>query len=435
MNMKTPKIAIIGLGYVGLPLAVEFAKKYQVIGFDINQTRVDELKQNKDHTLETSTEDLASVNLSSLEKLKNNATGLWLTTTLDELKDANFYVVTVPTPVDKNHRPDLTPLYKASQSVGKILNKGDIVVYESTVYPGATEEDCMPYLEQNSGLKFNKDFYLGYSPERINPGDKEHTVTKILKVTSGSTPEIADYVDEVYRSIIVAGTHKASSIKVAEAAKVIENAQRDVNIAFVNELSKIFRLMNIDTNDVLEAAGTKWNFLPFRPGLVGGHCIGVDPYYLAHKAVELGYNPEIILAGRRLNDSMGPYVAQETIKLMIKKGISVSNSNILVLGITFKEDCPDIRNTRAIDIIRELESYSVNVDVFDPWASADEVEREYGIHLTTEKESLKNNYDAVILAVSHKEFKELDLSQFVNGKHVLFDVKSILDKENIDSRL
>ena len=433
--MKTPKIAIIGLGYVGLPLAVEFAKKYQVIGFDINQTRVDELKQNKDHTLETSTEDLASVNLSSLEKLKNNATGLWLTTTLDELKDANFYVVTVPTPVDKNHRPDLTPLYKASQSVGKILNKGDIVVYESTVYPGATEEDCMPYLEQNSGLKFNKDFYLGYSPERINPGDKEHTVTKILKVTSGSTPEIADYVDEVYRSIIVAGTHKASSIKVAEAAKVIENAQRDVNIAFVNELSKIFRLMNIDTNDVLEAAGTKWNFLPFRPGLVGGHCIGVDPYYLAHKAVELGYNPEIILAGRRLNDSMGPYVAQETIKLMIKKGISVSNSNILVLGITFKEDCPDIRNTRAIDIIRELESYSVNVDVFDPWASADEVEREYGIHLTTEKESLKNNYDAVILAVSHKEFKELDLSQFVNGKHVLFDVKSILDKKNIDSRL
>ncbi len=315
------------------------------------------------------------------------------------------------------------------------MSKNDIVVYESTVYPGATEEDCMPFLEQNSGLKFNKDFYLGYSPERINPGDKEHTVTKILKVTSGSTPEIAEYVDEVYRSIIVAGTHKASSIKVAEAAKVIENAQRDVNIAFVNELSKIFRLMDIDTNDVLEAAGTKWNFLPFRPGLVGGHCIGVDPYYLAHKAVELGYNPEIILAGRRLNDSMGPYVAQETIKLMIKKGISVSNSNILVLGITFKEDCPDIRNTRAIDIIRELESYSVNVDIFDPWASAEEVKNEYGVDLTTEKEDLKNNYDAVILAVSHKEFKQLDLSQFVNGKHVKFDVKSILDKKNIDSRL
>ncbi len=435
MNMKTPKIAIIGLGYVGLPLAVEFAKKYQVVGFDINQARVDELKQNKDHTLETSSEDLESVNLSSFDELKNNATGLWLTTNLDELKDSNFYVVTVPTPVDKNHRPDLTPLYKASQSIGKILSKGDVVVYESTVYPGATEEDCMPFLEKNSGLKFNKDFYLGYSPERINPGDKEHTVTKILKVTSGSTPEIADYVDEVYRSIIVAGTHKASSIKVAEAAKVIENAQRDVNIAFVNELSKIFRLMDIDTNDVLEAAGTKWNFLPFRPGLVGGHCIGVDPYYLAHKAVELGYNPEIILAGRRLNDSMGPYVAQETIKLMIKKGISVSNSNILVLGITFKEDCPDIRNTRAIDIIRELESYSVNVDVFDPWASAEEVKYEYGVNLTTEKENLKNNYDAVILAVSHKEFKELDLSQFVSGNHVKFDVKSILDKESIDSRL
>ncbi len=433
--MKTPKIAIVGLGYVGLPLAVEFAKKYQVVGFDINQPRVDELKQNKDHTLETSPEDLESVNLSSFEELKNNSTGLWLTTDLQELKDANFYVVTVPTPVDKNHRPDLTPLYKASESIGKILSKNDIVVYESTVYPGATEEDCMPYLEQNSGLKFNKDFYLGYSPERINPGDKEHTVTKILKVTSGSTPEIAEYVDEVYRSIIVAGTHKASSIKVAEAAKVIENAQRDVNIAFVNELSKIFRLMDIDTNDVLEAAGTKWNFLPFRPGLVGGHCIGVDPYYLAHKAVELGYNPEIILAGRRLNDSMGPYVAQETIKLMIKKGISVSNSNILVLGITFKEDCPDIRNTRAIDIIRELESYSVNVDIFDPWASAEEVKNEYGVDLTTEKEDLKNNYDAVILAVSHKEFKQLDLSQFVNGKHVKFDVKSILDKKNIDSRL
>ncbi len=433
--MKTPKIAIIGLGYVGLPLAVEFAKKYQVIGFDINKVRVDELKNNKDHTLETSSEDLKSVNLSSLEELKNGPTGLWLTTDLDELNDANFYVVTVPTPVDKNHRPDLTPLYKASESVGKILSKGDIVVYESTVYPGATEEDCMPYLEKNSGLKFNKDFYLGYSPERINPGDKEHTVTKILKITSGSTPEIADYVDEVYKSIIVAGTHKAPSIKVAEAAKVIENAQRDVNIAFVNELSKIFRLMDIDTNDVLEAAGTKWNFLPFRPGLVGGHCIGVDPYYLAHKAVELGYNPEIILSGRRLNDSMGPYVAQETIKLMIKKGISVNNSNILVLGITFKEDCPDIRNTRAIDIIEELKSYSANVCVYDPWASIEEVKHEYGIEIKTKKESLKNNYDAVILAVSHKEFKELDINNYVNGNYVIFDVKSILDKESIDSRL
>jgi UDP-N-acetyl-D-galactosamine dehydrogenase len=321
---------------VGLPLAVEFAKKYQVIGFDINRSRVEELKNNKDHTLETSSDELKSVNVNALESLQNAETGLWLTCELDEIKNANFYVVTVPTPVDKNNRPDLTPLYKASESVGKILKKEDVVVYESTVFPGATEDECMPILEKFSGLKFNKGFYLGYSPERINPGDKEHTVTKILKITSGSTAEIADYVDEVYRSIIIAGTHKAASIKVAEAAKVIENAQRDVNIAFVNELSKIFRLMQIDTNDVLEAAGTKWNFLPFRPGLVGGHCIGVDPYYLAHKAMELGYNPEIILSGRRLNDSMGPYVAQETIKLMIKKGIRVNNSNVLVLGITFK---------------------------------------------------------------------------------------------------
>jgi len=433
--MKTPKIAIIGLGYVGLPLAVEFAKKYQVIGFDINQPRVDELKQNKDHTLETSSEELKLVNLSSLKELKENSTGLWLTTDLDELKDANFYIVTVPTPVDKNHRPDLTPLYKASESIGKILSKGDIVVYESTVYPGATEEDCMPFLEKYSGLKFNKDFYLGYSPERINPGDKEHTVTKILKVTSGSTPEIADYVDEIYKSIIVAGTHKAPSIKVAEAAKVIENAQRDVNIAFVNELSKIFRLMEIDTNDVLEAAGTKWNFLPFRPGLVGGHCIGVDPYYLAHKAMELGYNPEIILSGRRLNDSMGPYVSQETIKLMIKKGINVNDSNILVLGITFKEDCPDIRNSRAIDIIEEFKSFSVNVDVFDPWATAEEVKNAYGIDLISSKKDIKIKYDAVVLAVSHKEFLSIDLKEFVKDNHVVFDVKSVLSKELTDSRL
>ncbi|MCF6222332.1 MAG: nucleotide sugar dehydrogenase [Flavobacteriaceae bacterium] len=433
--MKNTKIAIIGLGYVGLPLAVEFAKKYQVVGFDINQTRVDALKNNKDHTLETSSDELKSVNVDALESLQKNKRGLWLTCKLEEIKDANFYVVTVPTPVDKNNRPDLTPLYKASESVGKILKSDDVVVYESTVFPGATEDECMPILEKFSGLKFNKDFYLGYSPERINPGDKEHTVTKILKITSGSTPEIADYVDEVYKSIIVAGTYKAATIKVAEAAKVIENAQRDVNIAFVNELSKIFRLMNIDTNDVLEAAGTKWNFLPFRPGLVGGHCIGVDPYYLAHKAMELGYNPEIILSGRRLNDSMGPYVAQETIKLMIRKGIAVNNSNILVLGITFKEDCPDIRNTRAIDIIKELKSYSVNVDVYDPWASAEEVKHEYNIDITSAKENLKNNYDAIILAVSHKEFLKLDLDQFVNGTHVKFDVKSILSKDIIDSRL
>ncbi len=433
--MENIKIAIIGLGYVGLPLAVEFAKKFQVVGFDINKTRVEELKNNKDHTLETSSEELKEVNVSSLKVLQNADKGLWITDNLDEIAAANFYVVTVPTPVDKNNRPDLTPLYKASESVGKILKKGDIVVYESTVYPGATEEECMPILEKFSGLKFNKDFYLGYSPERINPGDKEHTVTKILKVTSGSTPEIAEKIDKIYKSIIIAGTHLAPTIKVAEAAKVIENSQRDVNIAFVNELSKIFRLMNIDTNDVLEAAGTKWNFLPFRPGLVGGHCIGVDPYYLAHKAMELGYNPEIILSGRRLNDSMGPYVAQETIKLMIKKGINVNGSNILVLGITFKEDCPDIRNSRAIDIIDELKSYSVNVDVFDPWASKEEVKNEYGIDLITDKKNIKTVYDGVILAVSHKEFLKIDLNDFVNGKHVTFDVKSVLTKEMTDSRL
>ena len=433
--MKDTKIAIIGLGYVGLPLAVEFAKKYQVIGFDINLARVDELKNNEDHTLETSSDDLKSVNVNSLETLQSASTGLWLTCDLNEIKSANFYVVTVPTPVDKNNRPDLTPLYKASESVGKILKKEDIVVYESTVFPGATEDECMPILEKFSGLKFNEDFYLGYSPERINPGDKEHTVTKILKVTSGSTPEIAKKIDDIYKTIIVAGTHLAPCIKVAEAAKVIENSQRDVNIAFVNELSKIFRLMGIDTNDVLEAAGTKWNFLPFRPGLVGGHCIGVDPYYLAHKAMELGYNPEIILSGRRLNDSMGPYVSQETIKLMIKKGINVNDSNILVLGITFKEDCPDIRNSRAIDIIEEFKSFSVNVDVFDPWATAEEVKNAYGLNLISNKKDIKIKYDAVVLAVSHKEFLSIDLKEFVKDNHIVFDVKSVLSKELTDSRL
>jgi UDP-N-acetyl-D-galactosamine dehydrogenase len=433
--MENIKIAIIGLGYVGLPLAVEFAKKYQVIGFDINLERVEELKNNEDHTLETTSEELKSVNVSSLEILQNNSKGLWITCKLDEIKDANFYVVTVPTPIDNSNRPDLTPLYKASESVGRILNKNDIVVYESTVFPGATEEECMPILEKFSGLKYNKDFYLGYSPERINPGDKEHTVTKILKVTSGSTPEIAKKIDDIYKSIITAGTHLAPSIKVAEAAKVIENSQRDVNIAFVNELSRIFRLMGIDTSEVLDAAGTKWNFLPFKPGLVGGHCIGVDPYYLAHKAIQLGYNPEIILAGRRLNDSMGPYVAKQTIKLMIKKGIAISESNILVLGITFKEDCPDIRNSRAIDIINEIKSYEVKVDVFDPWASAKEVEHEYGINLITNKNELKIKYDAIILAVSHKEFIKIDLKKYVKPNHVTFDVKSILSKELTDSRL
>jgi UDP-N-acetyl-D-galactosamine dehydrogenase len=433
--MKNPKIAIIGLGYVGLPLAVEFAKKYQVVGFDINKERVDELKSNQDHTLETSPEELKSVNVDSLKSVEDSKKGLWLTCNLNELEDSNFYIVTVPTPIDKSNRPDLTPLYKASESVGKVLKKDDIVVYESTVFPGATEEECIPILEKISGLTFNKDFFAGYSPERINPGDKLHTVTKILKVTSGSTPEIAIIVDNIYKSIIVAGTHLAPSIKVAEAAKVIENSQRDVNIAFVNELSKIFRLMDIDTTEVLAAAGTKWNFLPFKPGLVGGHCIGVDPYYLAQKAMELGYNPEIILAGRRLNDSMGAFVAQEVIKLMIKRSININNSNVLIMGITFKEDCPDIRNSRVIDIIEEFNSYNVNVDVYDPWANAVHVKSEYGVDLIKDAKKVEKKYDGLVLAVSHKEFIGMNLNDFVVENHVKFDVKSVLPKHEIDSRL
>ncbi|RPD91710.1 nucleotide sugar dehydrogenase [Aureibaculum marinum] len=433
--MKETKIAIIGLGYVGLPLAVEFAKKYQVVGFDINTKRIEELRSNNDFTLETSSEELEGVNVSSYETLKASKTGLWLTDELSELESANFYIVTVPTPVDKGNRPDLTPLFKASETVGKVLSKDDVVVYESTVFPGATEDECIPILEKVSGLTFNKDFYAGYSPERINPGDKLHTVTKILKVTSGSTPEIATYIDTVYKSIITAGTHLAPSIKVAEAAKVIENSQRDVNIAFVNELSKIFRLMDIDTLDVLEAAGTKWNFLPFRPGLVGGHCIGVDPYYLAQKAMELGYNPEIILAGRRLNDSMGPFVAQESVKMMIKKGISIKDSNVLVMGITFKEDCPDIRNSRAIDIIDELKSFEVQVDVFDPWATKEEVKHEYGIDLICKESDIKKKYDGVVIAVSHKEFKTMAIEDFCAKDHIIFDVKATLPKEKSNSRL
>ena len=433
--MENTKIAIIGLGYVGLPLAVEFAKLYQVVGFDINTQRVNELRSNLDVTLETTSEELEAVNLKSAEALDKAEVGLWISDDLSDIVNSNFYVVTVPTPVDKNNRPDLTPLYKASETVGAVLDKDNIVVYESTVFPGATEDECRPILEKVSGLTYNKDFYLGYSPEGINHGDKEHTVTKILKVTAGSTPEIAKKVDDIYKTIIKAGTHLAPCIKVAEAAKVIENSQRDINIAFVNELSKIFRLMNIDTNDVLEAAGTKWNFLPFRPGLVEGHCIGVDPYYLAHKAMQLGYNPEIILSGRRLNDSMGPYVAQESIKLMIKKGIKINGSNILVLGITFKEDCPDIRNSRAIDIIRELESYSVQVDVFDPWASKEEVKHEYGIDLITDEKEINKKYDGLILAVSHKEFLSFDMNKFMNATQVTFDVKSILSKGVADSRL
>ena len=433
--MKNTKIAIIGLGYVGLPLAVEFGKKYQVVGFDINVQRIKELRKNEDVTLETDASELEEVNVSSLDDLESSKTGLWITDNLSEIESSNFYIITVPTPVDKNNRPDLTPLYKASESVGKVLKKEDVVVYESTVFPGATEDECVPILEKVSGLKFNKDFYVGYSPERINPGDKEHTVTKILKVTSGSTPEIAKYIDETYKSIIVAGTHLAPSIKVAEAAKVIENSQRDINIAFVNELSKIFRLMDIDTNEVLEAAGTKWNFLPFKPGLVGGHCIGVDPYYLAQKAMELGYNPEIILAGRRLNDSMGPFVSQETVKMMIKKGIPIKDANVLVLGITFKEDCPDIRNSRAIDIVRELETYNVNVDVYDPWATVSAVKHEYGIDLLSSKNDITKKYDGVIIAVSHKEFIEMNLNDYVADNHIIFDVKSTLSKEKSHGRL
>src|SRR5690606_28785492 len=391
------KIAIIGLGYVGLPLARLFATKFPVIGFDINETRVKELKSGNDHTLEVEDDILQAV----LCDNPSMDTGLFCTNAIEDIADCNFYIVTVPTPVDSTNRPILTPLYKASETVGKVLKKGDIVVYESTVYPGVTEDECIPVLERVSGLKFNQDFYAGYSPERINPGDKEHTVEKILKVTSGSTPEIGKKVNDLYASVITAGTHLAPSIKVAEAAKVIENSQRDINIAFVNELSKIFNLLGIDTHEVLEAAGTKWNFLPFKPGLVGGHCIGVDPYYLARKAQEAGYHPEIILAGRRLNDNMGKYVAGEIVKLMVRKDIKINGANALMLGITFKENCPDIRNTRAIDVYKELASYNLNVDIYDPWASNAEVKHEYGIEVFNELPLKK--YNAIILTVSHDE--------------------------------
>jgi len=428
--MHDKKIAVIGLGYVGLPLAVAFASKYKVTGFDINSKRVAELKKGIDDTLEVEEDLLKSVLTDDF-----NQTGLSLTDNLQDIADAQIYIVTVPTPIDKHKIPDLTPLYKASESVGKILKKGDIVIYESTVFPGATEEECVPILEKHSGLKFNKDFFAGYSPERINPGDKKHTVTKILKVTSGSTPEIAEEIDHLYKSIITAGTHKASSIKVAEAAKVIENSQRDINIAFVNELSKIFRLMDIDTMEVLEAAGTKWNFLPFRPGLVGGHCIGIDPYYLAHKAKEYDYNPEIILAGRRLNDSMGQFVAHETVKNMLKKDLAVKDANVLVLGITFKENCPDIRNSRAIDVVRELEDYQMNVDVFDPWASPEEVKDEYGLDLITDIENSHKKYDAVLAVVAHNEFKNLDLKKYTKPNALIYDVKAIYPKDKSDLRL
>lgn len=408
------KICIIGLGYVGLPLAHAFSEKYPVVGFDISQWRIDELRNGYDRTLELNEEQLKNA-------LKN---GIQFTLNADDIRDCNIYIVTVPTPIDKHKKPDLTPLIKASETIGKVLKKDDIVIYESTVYPGATEEDCVPILEKFSGLKFNTDFYCGYSPERINPGDKEHTVTKIKKVTSGSTPEIGKKVDALYASIITAGTHLAPTIKVAEAAKVIENSQRDINIAFVNELSMIFSRLGIDTNAVLEAAGTKWNFLKFKPGLVGGHCIGVDPYYLTHKAQEVGYNPEIILAGRRLNDNMGIYVANQVIKLMIKKGHKIEGSNVLVLGITFKENCPDIRNSRVIDVIRELQEFGCNVEVSDYWANPTEVLHEYGLNLV---ENINNHYDAVILAVAHEEYKKLN---FTNREQVVFDIKSVLKHSN-----
>jgi UDP-N-acetyl-D-galactosamine dehydrogenase len=426
---ENPTIAIIGLGYVGLPLAVAFAEKFKVIGLDINKQRISELKAGKDHTLEISDDELKK----ALEITAT--TGLVVTANTSEIAAATVFIVTVPTPTNKYNQPVLTPLVKASETVGAVLKKDDVVIYESTVYPGVTEDVCVPILEEISGMKFNQDFYAGYSPERINPGDKKHTVTKILKVTSGSTPEVATYVDNLYRKVITAGTHLAPTIKVAEAAKVIENSQRDINIAFVNELSKIFRLLDINTQDVLEAAGTKWNFIKFSPGLVGGHCIGVDPYYLAQKAIEEGYNPEIILAGRRMNDGMGAYVASEVIKLMIKKDAKVKNGNVLVMGITFKENCPDIRNSKVIDVIDELKKFNLGVDVYDPWADKAAVSREFNIPLHTKEATLQENYDAIILAVSHQEFIDFDLSKYSANNAVIFDVKSFYPTHKTDSRL
>ncbi|WP_035659193.1 nucleotide sugar dehydrogenase [Flavobacterium seoulense] len=431
MNLKS-KIAIIGLGYVGLPLARLFATKYAVIGFDINQNRIKELQSGIDTTFEVEEEVLKSVLVTKEVIFDENQKGLYCTSQLDDIADCNYYIVTVPTPVDKNNLPDLIPLYKASKTVGKVLKKGDVVIYESTVYPGVTEEECVPVLEKISGLQFNVDFFAGYSPERINPGDKEHTVDKILKVTAGSTPEIGQKVNALYQSVITAGTHLAPSIKVAEAAKVIENSQRDINIAFVNELAKIFNLMEIDTQAILEAAGTKWNFLPFKPGLVGGHCIGVDPYYLAQKAQELGYHPEIILAGRRLNDSMGEYVAAQVVKLMIKKEIQVNGAELLMLGITFKENCPDVRNTKIVDVIKALQEYGIIVTVFDPLANPAEVEKEY--QLNTVNQIPENKFDAIILGVAHTSFLSIDLSELQNTNSIVYDVKGVLG-DNVDGRL
>ena len=421
--MSETKICVIGLGYVGLPLARLFSTKYPTVGFDMNQARVDALMQGHDATLEVSDELLQAA-------LKN---GFRCTSDIEQIRDCNFYVVAVPTPVDKDNNPDLTPLYGASTTIGRVIKKGDIVVYESTVYPGVTEDECIPVIEEVSGLKFNVDFFAGYSPERINPGDKLHTVEKIKKVTSGSTPEIGRKINDIYSSVISAGTHLAPTIKVAEAAKVIENSQRDINIAFVNELSKIFTRMGIDTNDVLEAASTKWNFLPFKPGLVGGHCIGVDPYYLAQCAQRYGYNPEIILAGRRMNDGMGDYVANQVIKLMLKKGIQVLGSNILILGFTFKENCPDVRNIKVFDIVQSLREYNLNITIYDPWANAAAAKREYGIDIASKIDS--QQFDAAVLAVAHDEFKTLDIEKFLKKNHIIFDVKSVLPKEMVDGRL
>ena len=426
MQIDQVKIAVVGLGYVGLPLAAEFGKKMPVIGFDINHLRVAALKNGHDHTLEVDAAELA------------NAEHLTFTTELDELAKANFYIVTVPTPIDRYKNPDLTPLIKASEIIGKVLKPGDIVVYESTVYPGATEEDCVPVLERVSGLKFNQDFFAGYSPERINPGDKEHRVSTIRKVTSGSTPDVADIVDKLYNEIVVVGTYKAPSIKVAEAAKVIENTQRDLNIALINELAIIFNKLDIDTEAVLKAAGTKWNFLPFRPGLVGGHCIGVDPYYLTHKAAAIGYHPEIILAGRRLNDSMGIYVVSQVVKAMTKKRIHVDGAKVLVMGLAFKENCPDLRNTRVIDVVNELREYNCEVDVYDPWAEIKEAQQEYGITPITQSALAPKTYDAIILAVGHSEFKDMGAQKIrALGKdvHILYDIKYLLDSNESDLRL
>lgn len=430
MRLNQKKIGIIGLGYVGLPLAVEFAKKYAVVGFDIKDSRINELRKCIDQTLEISDNDLRTV----IKVQSDNYKGLYFASTLSEIKDCNFYIVTVPTPTDKFNHPVLTPLIKASEAIGSILKKGDIVIYESTVYPGVTEDECVPVLERKSGLTYNVDFFVGYSPERINPGDKLHTVSKILKITSGSNEEAANVIDQLYKSIIVAGTFKASCIRVAEAAKVIENTQRDINIAFVNELAKIFTLLGIDTHEVLTAAGTKWNFLNFKPGLVGGHCIGVDPYYLAQKAQEVGYHPEIILAGRRMNDSMGRYVTMEVVKHMMRKNLKVMGSRVLILGLTFKENCPDIRNTRVIDIYKEFIAFDISVDVHDPWADSKEVFEEYGIKLLDKQATLElGNYQAVVFAVAHDAFKSLDIRK--SNNQVVYDVKSILPKEKVDARL